>query len=243
MHTTTISLLLAIALSTPFASALPHWPQLLHHRSSTTTSTTTSPLTLPTSTLPAPASSLALKYIALGLGTQNYWCPASTPSSTISTTTTTSTGTPISIGAVATLYNATHLFTTTATLGSTALSILQCGITCLADSLNAPLSLPQLGHHYFDALGRPTFDLGSSGFLSAKKIAAVPAPDGACAGRNAAGAVDWLQLSDNGAGLSRGVSVVYRVETAGGLVVEGGCAGREGLVVVSDYAALYWFYG
>jgi len=187
-----------------------------------------------------------LKYIALGLGTQNYSCPRSTSTSTFTSSTTTST-TPLSIGALATLYDATHLFTTTTSLGPSALSILTNGITCLADSLDSSLSLSQLGYHYFDALGRPTFDLSSAStgaFLSAKKVANVWAPVTACAGRNQAEAVDWLMLVDNGCGLSRRVSAVYRVETVGGKAVDGSCGpGSAGGVVVDDYAALYYFFG
>jgi len=51
-------------------------------------------------------------------------------------------------------------------------------------------------------------------------------------------------LVDNGCGLSKGVSAVYRVETAGGKAVNGSCgAGSVGGTVVSDYSALYWLYG
>jgi len=51
-------------------------------------------------------------------------------------------------------------------------------------------------------------------------------------------------LVDNGCGLSREVSAVYRVETVGGKAVDGGCgAGSVGGTVVSDYAALYWLFG
>jgi len=239
MYINTSPLLFTTLLTVPSILALPHWPPTLHHRSTTTKSTPTFTPTLPTSTLPAPPSGLALKYIALGLGTQNYSCPSTTSTP------------PLAIGALATLYDATHLFSTTSSLGATALSILTCGLTCLADSLNSSLSLPRLGHHYFDAVGRPTFDLsladssaaGSGPLLSAKKSASGPAPSGACKGRNKAEAVDWLMLVDNEAGLSRDVSVVYRVETVGGKVVGVGCDGSGSATVGSDYAALYWFYG
>jgi len=112
------------------------------------------------------------------------------------------------------------------------------------------LGLPLLGHHYFDVMSRPTFDLTAASplaVLSAKKVADVPAPVGtglqqSCKGRDGAAAVDWLMLEDCGDGLSRGgVSVVYRVETAGGKAI-GACTAGGG-VVVSVYAAEYWFFG
>lgn len=53
------------------------------------------------------------------------------------------------------------------------------------------------------------------------------------------GAVDWLKLGDVGGG--RGLSEVYRVETAGGKAP--GVCPREGGMVVVQYAAVYWFYG
>jgi hypothetical protein len=206
-------------------------------------------LTVPTLPgLPSVSSGLTLKYVALGMGVQNYSCPATTTSTSTSSASTAS-ATPVAIGAIATLYDATQLFANTACLGQNALSALEVGLTCIADGLENTMSLPLLGHHYFDSLSRPTFDLSSTGaFLSAKKIAAVPAPSGdsgmnqSCAGRNGAGAVDWLFLEDCADSLSTGVSAVYRVGTTGGKAV-GGCAGKAGQTIQSDYGALYWFYG
>lgn len=204
---------------------------------------------LPTlSGLPSPPSSLSLKYIGLGLGTQNYTCNPTSSSSTSSTT-------PASIGALATLYDATPLFLAAtglpASLSANALAALETTLTCAADVYDTALGLSTLGHHYFDSLARPTFDLsgaaagnGGPAFLSAKKVADVPAPVGSatCAGRDGGGAVDWLMLEDCGDGDSRGVSVVYRLDTAGGKAV-GACAvGAEG-TVTSDYSALYYFFG
>jgi len=97
-----------------------------------------------------------------------------------------------------------------------------------------------LGHHYFNGAGQPTFDLGSTGFLTAKKTGNIPAPAGACpgAGGQGFGAVDWLRLVD--AGGSRGLSEVYRVVTAGGKAPPT-CPFPSGSIEV-QYAALYWFY-
>jgi hypothetical protein len=221
------------------AIAIPHPPR----------STVT--LTVPTLPgLPSVPTGLKLKYIALGMGVQNYSCPATAiATSTSASATTTATATPLAIGAIATLYDATQLFTDTACLGPSALAALDVGLTCVADGLDNFMSLPLLGHHYFDSLARPTFDLSAAEvFLSAKKIAGVPAPSGtsgmnqSCAGRNGAAAVDWLFLQDCGNGLSEGVSAVYRVGTTGGKAV-GGCVGKAGQTIQSDYGALYWFYG
>lgn len=102
--------------------------------------------------------------------------------------------------------------------------------------------IPTLGHHYFNAAGQATFDLGPTGLLVAKKIGGIPAPSDACQGPPGMqnfGAVDWLMLQDVGTGLTRGLSQVYRVETAGGKAPptcsEMGSFQRP-------YAALYWFY-
>ena len=246
-----LALTVLTVLSTSLTSALPHWP----HERSTATPTLTVPLL---SGLPTPPAGLTLKYVALCLGTQNYSCPsttttgASSASSSSPTSTSPQTPTPIPIGALATLYDATHLLLSTSVLDPAALPALTHSLPCLADALNMSLGLPFLGHHYFDGLSRPTFDLTAASppaFLSAKKVADVPAPVGtglqqSCKGRDGAAAVDWLMLEDCGDGLSRGgVSVAYRVETAGGKAVGVCAAGQMGEVVVSDYAAEYWFYG
>ena len=101
-------------------------------------------------------------------------------------------------------------------------------------------SIPVLGHHYFNSAGQPTFDLGSTGFLTAKKTGDIPAPANACPGQGdqGYGAVDWLNLVN--AGGSVGLSEVYRVETAGGKQ-QPACNGFVGNIEV-QYAALYWFY-
>lgn len=172
-------------------------------------------LSVPLNGLPAP-SGLTLRYVALGLGTQNYTCPNTTTA-------------PISIGAVATLYDATALLT--------AAPSAVCTLPALAYSTDSSLSLPTLGHHWFSAAGVPTFDLQAAiprAFLSAKKEASVAAPAG-----SVANSVPWLYLVDDGRGVSVGLKAVYRVETAGG-AAEGTCT--EVGVVTEKYAALYWFY-
>ena len=54
------------------------------------------------------------------------------------------------------------------------------------------------------------------------------------------GAVGWLALKDSGKGVSKGVSFMYRVITAGGKPQS--CSKGEATFSV-PYAAAYWFYG
>jgi hypothetical protein len=104
-----------------------------------------------------------------------------------------------------------------------------------------PGSYPYLGVHYFDAAGSPTFDLtGASAFFSGAKNAGVHAPASADKGVLATGAVDWLQLKDNGKGLSKGVSFAYRVITDGGAAQACSVSGAGSGSV--PYTAFYWFF-
>lgn len=203
-------------------------------------------LTLPLSTLPAPSTNLTLLHIALGLGTQNYTCTAPTS--------TTASLTPKPAGALATLYDATHLVAARAAnthdqSASASASDADADVghlACLADTTASSLGLHPLGHHFFDAAGTPTFVLRGGLVFAGVKLAGVPAPSGACAGREGGGAVDWLALGEDGSGRSRGrgVGAVYRVGTAGGKAPADACDGKnDGEGVQVDYAAEYWFYG
>ncbi|POS78686.1 hypothetical protein DHEL01_v202929 [Diaporthe helianthi] len=106
-----------------------------------------------------------------------------------------------------------------------------------------------LGVHYFDAKSSPTFDLAGGAdpaglFFSGAKTGGVKAPTEADKGVLNTGAVDWLQLGDNGRGLSKNVAGVYRVVTAGGVAeacsVSGATNAGEAFSV--PYTAQYWFY-
>lgn len=131
----------------------------------------------------------------------------------------------------------------------------QANTVCPFATTNDALSLPQdnikapfLGVHYFDALGAPTFDLSASSdklFFSGAKTGDVKAPTTADKGLLETGAVDWLQLGDNARGLSKGLSSVYRVVTAGGVVEACSVSGAnpKGQVFSVPYAAQYWFFG
>jgi hypothetical protein len=111
-----------------------------------------------------------------------------------------------------------------------------------ADLKMGPMTIPFLGVHYFDGTGTPTFDLQAKSGLKAVvgKKDNVKAPASADKGILQTGAVDWLRLPDNGKGLSSGVSVVYRVVTAGGSAQLCSTSGVGSGSV--PYTAQYWFY-
>ena len=112
----------------------------------------------------------------------------------------------------------------------------------------APLTLrgskpiPYLGRHYFDGSGTPTFDLSEAKLRAGVgKTGEANVPANADKGPLKTGAVKWLQLSDTGLGLSKGVTVVYRVITAGGVAES--CTTTNGGTGSVPYTAFYWFYG
>ena len=196
--------------------------------------------TLPASALPPPPASLSLKYITVGVGIQNYTCAS--PSAT-----------PVSIGALASLSDATAIYTDVYNNAPSEVSkdrLASIG-TCVSDQIQGDPGLQHIGSHFFTSSGTPTFDLSAGTkssqypqglLLSGKKLEAVLPPADACKGRDGGLAVDWLQLGDDGTGKSRGLKMVYRVETAGGSAAS--CAGTTpGQVISMDYAANYWFYG
>ncbi|KAL5584047.1 hypothetical protein FOVSG1_015398 [Fusarium oxysporum f. sp. vasinfectum] len=203
------------------------------------------------SELPEPSQGAALKHIALGFGIQNYTC-ADTDT------------TPTPVGALAVLYDVTHLYP-----GQSHSSLTQAEWASLPgevlNTLKVPLNLNEngigaspikpfpkkqdlkvrslskkisyLGHHYFNSVGVPTFDLDKAcQLLIAKKIDGIKAPGSSPSGPHGTGAVDWLFLGD--AGGSHGISFVYRVLTASG--ASHGCKTKG--VDSTSYAAMYWFY-
>ncbi|KAI0383366.1 hypothetical protein F5Y04DRAFT_33451 [Hypomontagnella monticulosa] len=107
------------------------------------------------------------------------------------------------------------------------------------DGIPAPMKF--LGHHFFDSANTPTFDLSGANdgeLFKGKKDAGVTAPSDADKGVDpVTGAVDWLRLSDKGT--STGVSLVYRVLTAGGNPEPCTDAGTSQSI---PYAAQYWIY-
>ncbi|KAF2231765.1 hypothetical protein EV356DRAFT_535271 [Viridothelium virens] len=217
----------------------PTSPQDTHHASphpirsagvaATSVSTPVLPVQTP-NTLPPLSDSLNLRVIALGVGTQNYTC-SQTPN--------VSSSAPVSVGANATLYDVTELFTNSPQdIGN---------ITETALLQNSGLGNQPIGHHFFTYVGStltPTFDLDGhspSLFLSAVKENTETAPVLAYTGLSSEGAVPWLFLQSDTSGLSEGMSEVYRVETAGG-AQPSTCADKDGDFQV-PYSAEYWFYG
>ncbi|KAJ4157895.1 hypothetical protein ACKLNR_015182 [Fusarium oxysporum f. sp. zingiberi] len=203
------------------------------------------------SELPAPPRDVTLKHIALGFGIQNYSCAEAG-------------ATPAAIGALAVLYDVTCLYPGQAhsslkakkwaSLPSDVLNTRKVPLNRNDDggaSLTNPFpkkqplkveglrkSIPYLGRHFFNAAGVPTFDLDKANqLLIAKKIDGIKAPASAPAGPEGTSAVDWLYLGD--AGGSQGVSLVYRVLTAGG--ASHGCKAKG--TDSTSYTTLYWFYG
>ncbi|KAF1983253.1 hypothetical protein K402DRAFT_338646 [Aulographum hederae CBS 113979] len=201
-----------------------------------------STISLPTSSLPTPADSLTLKYVLLGVGTQNYTCASST-----------STTIPVANGALADLFDFSPFLagpTPLVTSNMQTVPPLALSLSHTYPQMFDNLRLKKIGRHFFAAGGVPTFDLtgvsprGTK--ISGKKIAGTPAPAGACSGTEGEGAVDWLYLTDAGLGgattsanLKGGA--VYRVETAGGKA-PATCEG-QGADVVVPYTTEYWIYG
>ncbi|THV46636.1 hypothetical protein BGAL_0371g00100 [Botrytis galanthina] len=182
------------------------------------------PTTGAASALPVPTGTLA--YVALGRGIQNYTCSAVG-------------ATPVALGAVASLYDATDY----AKCASTAFNNLP-GIavyTNLPSTSSASfMGLKPLGKHFFDASGTPTFDLSSvSKILYAAKTGDISPPINSIPGPANTGAVDWLSLTAKSTYVSVGLTTVYRVETAGGNSINP-CT-TTGVQSV-QYAAQYWFY-
>jgi hypothetical protein len=190
---------------------------------------------------PLPTPSTTLKYIGLGLGTQNYTCNSTS-------------GKYVAVGALARLFDATdYLSNNPDKMGSLPQAYLDIytGLQCSKDpsdcvelddlceeeaNLQSKHPLAGLGQHYFTASGTPTFDLHDAPdrpFMYSKKVGDVPALS--------AENVNWLYLSSNGSSVNHGVDGVYRVETAGGMQ-RSSCQQGDGTIYV-PYAAEYWFYG
>ncbi|OCK80076.1 hypothetical protein K432DRAFT_328920 [Lepidopterella palustris CBS 459.81] len=196
-------------------------------------------LAIPSSTLPAP-DGLVLKFVALGIGTQNYTC-ASPSSSAV----------PASNGALATLYDiGTKLNSDPGSAWKIPItSGLALSLSPYPAILNGFLVSQGynnvLGEHFFTSAMVPTFslfDVPSTPIpqVNCKKSASMPAPTSACPGENNEGAVPWLYLTDAG-GSTGGVNTVYRLETAGGSA-PATCESSASSFTVR-YAAQYWIYG
>ncbi|KAH7394778.1 hypothetical protein BKA66DRAFT_567164 [Pyrenochaeta sp. MPI-SDFR-AT-0127] len=195
---------------------------------------------MPKSTLPLPSASLELKYVLLGIGTQNYTCNTGDESTTPGTT-----------GAVAQLYDIGT------SLNSDRLAQWKISsISCLAFSLRSmPRQLDQtlqsqgfqhiVGHHFF-SVDTPIFALDQLAerpypVAHVSKQGEIDAPRSCCPGDQAAGVIKWLYLQDT-TGISRGgIDTVYRIETAGGNKPST-CKGQKSHFEVA-YTAQYWVFG
>ncbi|KAJ4373098.1 hypothetical protein N0V83_003389 [Neocucurbitaria cava] len=196
----------------------------------------------PQSALPAPTEQL--KYVLLGIGTQNYTCATSDDSSVPGTT-----------GALATLYDIGS------NLNKDPMAKWKLGsIAPLALALsNAPKTLEfsltsqgyqnVAGHHFFQMISganTPVFSLDKlqiqpQPLAPVSKLNATDAPAAACPGNNGLPAVQWLYLKDTKGAAQGGIDSVYRVETAGGNK-PATCKGMKPTWEVK-YAAQYWIFG
>ncbi|KAI7185097.1 hypothetical protein D0869_00215 [Hortaea werneckii] len=174
-------------------------------------------------------TNITLRYVALGVGVQNYTCNGTSYVQTQS-----------SDGALATLYDATaYLASNPSAISSLSIERLEAYEAShhCEESSNREPQLPNLGEHFFTSDMVPTFDLFETEpqrKLSAAKIQAVeaPVPD----------TVSWLYLVDCEDGTSEGLEAAYRVETAKG-VAPSSCNSEEtGSQVAIAYTAQYWFY-
>ncbi|KAK3707847.1 hypothetical protein LTR37_011849 [Vermiconidia calcicola] len=198
----------------------------------------------PTLSLPS-NSNVTLQYVGLGVGVQNYSCE---------------TGAPVSIGAIATLFDITEYLQQKGSSSRSRISKHYLKAyerqTCQAsqnlDDSTCETSInyqnfAMLGHHYFTPVGdaaAPIFEIyDDQKLLSAQKVGAVPAPAKAYDGKEGFGAIDWLFLPSDGSQRTIGLSEVYRIHTAGGSPDPEGCAGVPAETVLSyKYVAQYWFY-
>lgn len=134
------------------------------------------------SELPAPAQNLKITHVVIGRGTQNYSCSAKSESKS-----------PVLVGALATLYDASCL----STINPSGLDDLTAAVLkvdrhghAVDDIISRSLgSILVAGSHYFVG-GSPFFDFrknGATDYAKAKSIAQVPAP-------TSPDDVDWLKL-------------------------------------------------
>ncbi|KAH8671664.1 hypothetical protein BX600DRAFT_434762 [Xylariales sp. PMI_506] len=208
-----------------------------------------------------PSTNATLKHIAIGHGIQNYTCSAAGANATsagalavlydltsqyaalsssaalaLPGTVLTSTSLPLNLanpGAAGAADQSTQYAANTANPFPASVPPLT-----VRGALASPL--PVLGHHYFDLALTPTFDLfTSSELLAGAKLADITAPATANKGIMGTGAVDWLQLGEKAGYTSVGLTVAYRVVTAGGVSLACTAAGQN---ISVPYAAQYWFY-
>ncbi|KAI0573218.1 DUF3455 domain-containing protein [Pyrenophora tritici-repentis] len=197
---------------------------------------------MPRSSLATPSGQL--KYVALGLGTQNYTCEIGNESATPGTT-----------GAMATLYDIGSPLSENLLTAKWKIPVIS-GVALLLSThpkvLENYLRMEGydrvIGHHFFGSYNRtntPIFafdQLPQSPYPIAqvRKVDETDPPGSAYAGLQQEGAVPWLHLTDTGFSVG-GIDTVYRLETAGGKSPIN-CKGERGTFEVK-YAAQYWVFG
>jgi hypothetical protein len=175
--------------------------------------------------LPPPSNGLVLTHVAIGRGTQNYTCANGTAQPA-----------PVSVGALATLFNATCLAAPYPQLLNTMPGIaLQFPVPDSSD-VDSPANILLSGHHYFTDVTTPFFNLNTTlhdwGSVACKKNNTSNAPDPSMD-------VAWLKLiSKDSSGCT--ISEVYRLNTAGGQA-PATCVG-QGANIQVQYSAEYWFW-
>jgi hypothetical protein len=184
---------------------------------------------MPKSALPAP-DALQLKYVLLGIGTQNYTCLTGDENAAPGTTG--ATGKSLQqrnakafSHSIAQLYDiGTHLSTdpfarwTIPSISPLALSLSTAPVR-FTQNLQSLGYEHMVGHHFFSGAS-PVFALDQLTspypMTILAKLNETDAPSTSCPGTNKEGAIKWLLLKDT-KGLSQGgIDTVYRIETAGG---------------------------
>jgi hypothetical protein len=206
--------------------------------------------------LPSPEAGLILREVTIGRGVQvrgpqppyhtlililnlqNYTCANASAQST-----------PVAIGAIASLYNASCIAANYPNILSMLPAIaLNFPAPPQPSGVLVPSNIELCGHHYFATTTTPVFDLNVSpdpaqqiGNVVGRKAANSTAPANATKGPNGKGngAVAWLYLSATNA-TQGNVKAVYRINTAGGSPPET-CENSPATFSV-PYAAEYWFY-
>jgi hypothetical protein len=177
--------------------------------------------------LPAVSNGATLRHVAIGRGIQNYTCASSSASAT-----------PVAIGAMASLFNATC---DSARLNERVMADVTTLALSYAIPQGAEASQRLSGHHEFTEKGIPLFKLQTEnnnyGYVQAKPdVIKRAAPQDASKGSNGMGSVAWLKLN----AIEGDYSEVYRVHTAGGQPSKT-CEGKDAVFSV-EYSAQYWFY-
>ena len=206
--------------------------------------------------LPSPTPGLILREVTIGRGVQvrGPQPPCATPILILNLQNYTCAGrsaqyTPVPIGAIASLYNASCVAANYPDILSLLPALaLEFPVPPQPSGALAPSNIGLCGHHYFATNTTPVFNLDISpnpaqqiGNVVARKVANSTAPANAVKGPNGVGdgAVVWLYLTTTNA-TQGDVKAVYRLNTAGGSPPET-CENSDPEFSV-QYAAEYWFY-